>query len=254
MENYALELIRGGTRLDKRKLDEYRKIQVMNNAIPKAEGSCRVRMGDTEVIAGVKVEFGKPFPDTPNEGTLSVNAEFSPIASPDFEPGPPSEDATELARVVDRGIREAHVLDMEKLCITPGEKILCVYVDLLIVNHRGNLIDACSLAAVNALWNARLPKVENDKIVRGSSAGKLPVSWKPMNITVCKVGDKTILDPSLEEEAVLDAKLSISVRDDDKICALQKQGKGSIRFGELEGMFDMAIAKSKELRRMVLTE
>jgi exosome complex component RRP42 len=252
MEDYSLELIRNGKRIDGRDFYEFRKIEVKNNFIQKAEGSCRLKLGSTEVIAGVKIELGEPFPDTPNEGTLSVNAEFSPIASPDFEPGPPGEDATELARVVDRGIRESNCIELEKLCIKPGEQVFSVFIDLEIVNHKGNLLDACALAAVNALWNTRLPKVENDKIVRGEYVGKLPVVWKPINITVCKVDDKFLLDPILEEENVIDAKLSIAVRDDDKICSLQKQGKGTIKFDEIERMLDIAIEKSKELRKYVV--
>lgn len=253
MENYALDMIKNGKRIDDRKFDEFRKLDIKNNVIKKAEGSSRVRLGDTEVIAGVKIELGTPFADTPNEGTLSVNAEFSPIASPDFEPGPPSEDATELARVVDRGIRESHCIELGKMCVTPGEKVLSTFIDLEIVNHKGNLLDACSIAAVNALWNAKVPRIENDKLVRGDYSGRLPVVWKPINVTVCKVGDAFLLDPVLEEENVVSSKLSIAVRDDDKICSLQKQGRETIGFGEIEKMFDIAISKSKEQRKFVLS-
>jgi len=143
MDNYALELIKKGRRVDGRDFNQFRNIEVRNNIISKAEGSSRVKIGGTEVIAGVKLNLGTPFPDMPDNGNLSVNAEFSPIASPEFEPGPPSEDATELARVVDRGIRESHAIELEKLCITPGEKVWSVFIDLLLISHKGNLLDAC---------------------------------------------------------------------------------------------------------------
>jgi len=97
MEEYVRELMKMGKRVDKRKLDELRPIEFEVGLIPKAEGSARVRLGTTDVIVGVKLDVGEPFPDTPDKGILITNAEFSPIASPEFEPGPPGEDAIELA-------------------------------------------------------------------------------------------------------------------------------------------------------------
>jgi len=250
-ETYALELIQKGKRIDGRKFNEFRNIEINANVISTAEGSARVRIGDTEVIAGVKIAVGKPFPDTPNKGILVVNAEFTPLASPEFESGPPSENAVELARIVDRGIRESETIELDKLCLVEGEKVFSTFVDIHIINHQGNLQDAAALAAVVALRNARLPKLENDGIVRGEYDKPLPLKFAPINVTVSKVGENFILDPNYEEEKILDSKLSISVRDDDKICALQKQGRKEIKFEDVEKMIDMAMEKSKELRKLV---
>jgi len=250
-ERYAYELIQKGMRIDERKFDEFRPIKIKTDISKKAEGSAQVSLGETQVIAGVKLKTGEPFPDTPNEGTLVINAEFTPLASPDFESGPPGEDAVELARIVDRGLRESQCIDLEKLCITPKEKVWTVFVDLHIINHQGNLLDACALAAIVALHNSRIPKIEEENIIRGEYAEKLPVVFTPVNVTVGKIDDKFILDPLLEEENILDSKLSVSVRDDSKICALQKMGEKGIPFDDLEKMFDMAIEKSKELRKLV---
>ena len=250
-ERYAYELIQKGMRIDERKFDEFRPIKIRLGVSNKAEGSAEVTLGETKVIAGVKMKIGVPFPDTPNEGTLIVGAEFTPLASPDFESGPPSEDAVELARVVDRGLRESHCIDLEKLCITPKEKVWSVFVDLHMINHQGNLLDACALAAIAALRNSQMPKLEDDTVIRGDYTGKLPVVFTPVNVTVGKIGDKFLLDPLIEEENILDSKLSISIRDDEKICALQKMGENGIDFDSLEKMFDIAIKKSKELRELV---
>jgi len=249
-EKYALELIEKGKRIDGRRFDEFRKIEIEQGIIKKAEGSARVKLGETEVIAGVKMDFGTPFPDTPEEGTLVVNAEFTPLASPEFDVGPPGEDAIELARVVDRGIRESKCIELNKLCIQPGEKVWCVFIDIHMINDKGNLLDASALAAIAALLNTKIPKVENEKIIRGEFEKNLPVVFKPINISVCKVGDKFLLDPTIEEEKILDSKLSISVRDDDKICSLQKQLK-ELDFDDILKMIDIAVKKSKEIRKML---
>jgi exosome complex component RRP42 len=145
------QLIEKGKRVDGRELTDYREITVEQGIIERAEGSARVLLGKTEIVAGVKIELGEPFPDTPEEGVLTVNAELTPIASPNFEPGPPDENSIELARIVDRGIRESKVIDVEKLCIEPGKKVFVVFVDIYVLNHDGNLIDASALAAMAAL-------------------------------------------------------------------------------------------------------
>lgn len=250
-EKYALELLEKGMRIDERKFDEFRKIVIEKNVAKKAEGSASVKIGETHVIAGVKINIGTPFEDRPNEGVLMVNAEFTPLASPDFEAGPPSEDAVELARVVDRGIRESKCIKLEDLVIEPGEKVLSVFIDIHIINHHGNLLNAAALAAIIALLNTKIPKLEDGKIVRGEFEKELPVVHYPINITVCKIGKKYLIDPILEEENVIEAKLSIATMEDDRICALQKQGSEGIEFDEIEKMLNLAIEKAKELRKLV---
>ena len=163
---YVLKLLENGERTDGRKLDVFRDIKVETGIIKRAEGSARVKIGKTDVIVGIKTEIGEPFSDMPDMGILKTGAEFTPIASPDFESGPPREDAIELARVVDRGIRESECIDLEKLCIKEGEKAWEIFVDVHIINHDGNLIDASALAAVAALRNTKMPKLEKDKIIK----------------------------------------------------------------------------------------
>lgn len=248
---YALELIMKGKRIDERNFEDFREIKIEKNIISKAEGSARVKMGETEVIAGVKLNTGEPFSDTPEEGVLIVNTEFTPLASPDFESGPPGEDAVELARIVDRGIRESKCIEVGKLCIVPEEKVWMVFVDIHIINDQGNLLDAAALAAIVALLNTKIPKIKDEEIVRGEYEKDLPVVFKPINIVVGKVGNNFLVDPNFEEEKILDAKLSVSVRDDEKICALQKQGKNEVSMEDLEKMVDIAMKKSKEIRKLV---
>jgi exosome complex component RRP42 len=251
MESYALELIRQDKRVDERKFEDFREIEIIPNFVNRAEGSAFVRFGNTKVVVGVKMELSTPFSDTPDEGALSVSAEFTPLASPDFEAGPPGEDATELARIVDRGIRESEMIDLKSLCITPGEKVWGVAVDIHIINNDGNLVDCSALASVVAVLTTKIPKLENDKIVHGQFEKPLPVSQKPITITVCKVGDKFLFDPNVQEEEVIDTKLSIAVRDDGKICALQKQGSKGMTVKEVETAVDMAIKKIKDMRKLI---
>jgi len=249
-DEYAINLIENMRKINERKIDEFRKIEIRPGIIKNAEGSASVKIGETEVIAGVKLNTGEPFADTPNEGVLIVNSEFTPLASPDFESGPPGEDAVELSRIVDRGIRESKCINMEDLSIEPEKKVWCVFIDIHIINHAGNLIDAAALASIVALLNTKIPKLDGEKIIRNDFERKLPVKYKPITITICKIKDKFLLDPVLEEENLVEVKLTVAVRDDDKVCALQKQGTKELDIEDVEEMIRIAIEKSKGIRKM----
>src|SRR3989338_8090270 len=100
-KEHLIELFGKGFRLDGRKFDEYRKINVEYGISSRsAEGSARVKIGKTEVVAGVKLEIGKPYSDRPDEGSIMVSMEFLPLSNPEFESGPPGIDSIELSRVV----------------------------------------------------------------------------------------------------------------------------------------------------------
>jgi len=133
--------ISNGKRLDGRIFNESRPLIIETNVIPKANGSAWVKLGNTEVVAGVKVETGEPFEGLENKGALIVSAEVLPTASPFVEPGPPDEETIELARVVDRGIRESEMLALDKLALIPGKIVYTVFVDCSIINTDGNLFD-----------------------------------------------------------------------------------------------------------------
>ncbi len=248
--DYVRQLAAKGMRQDKRKMDEYRPIKVTPNFIPHALGSSYVELGKTKVIAGVSMAVGTPYPDTPASGTLMTGAEFAPIASPLFESGPPRPAAIELARVVDRGVRESKTIDFDKLCITEGEAVWMVMLDLHVIDYDGNLFDSSSLAAISALLNARIPKYEDGKIIREETSGKLPVSKKPVECTFAKVGDVLMLDPTLAEEQGMDARLTVATTE-KSICAMQKGGSGSFSLDEVEGLIDQAFKKGKALRKLL---
>ncbi len=245
-----------GKRLDGRELNEYREIKVEMGLIEKAEGSARVLLGKTEVLVGVKVEVGEPFTDTPNEGVLTVNAELVPLASPTFEPGPPDENSIELARVVDRGIRESKAINLEKLCLEPGKKVIVVFIDVYVLNHDGNLIDASALAALAALINTKMFKYELEEGEVKVKPGYIPLPMQnyPIAITFAKMNDKLAVDPWLEEEQVMDSRLTITIEKDGKICAIQKGGTGYFTTEQILEVAKIAKEKASEIRKLLVKE
>jgi exosome complex component RRP42 len=244
-------LLEKGKRLDDRGLLDTREIKIEQGLIERAEGSARCLLGRSEVLAGVKVELGEPFPDTPNDGVMTVNAELVPLASPNFEPGPPDENSIELARVVDRGIRESHAIDTEKLCIEPGKKVFVVFVDVYVLNHDGNLIDCSALAALSALMNTKMPNYEikdgEVKIKQGYTP--LPMKNHPITVTIGKINNNLIVDPWLEEEKVMDSRITLAINDDGNICAVQKGGSGYFTPQQILEASKIAQEKAVEIRK-----
>ncbi len=251
MKNYIKKLLDKETRLDGRKTDEYRKpIKVEYGVVNSAEGSARVTIGETVVLAGVKLEVIAPYPDVPNKGTIIVGAELLPLSNPEFEPGPPGIQAIEIARVVDRGIRESEALDFAKMCITPGEKVWACLIDICPINDAGNLFDAGALAVLAALKDAKYPKYDGEKIDYSEKTKEsLPLSKEPLSCTVLKIGDHYVVDPVTEEEKVYDARLSVAALKDGSLCAMQKGGEEPLTSEQLLEMVDLAVKKTKELRK-----
>jgi len=244
----VIELAKNGERLDGRKFDKYREITIETGISDNADGSCRVKIGDTDVITGVKLDVAEPYPDSPEKGSITVGVELMPLASPVFEPGPPREKSIELARVVDRGIRESKAIDFTELCIEPGEKVWFAFIDSYVANDNGNLFDACALSALGALLEAKFPKYEDGKVIRKEHAGDLKMHSKPVLCTTSKAANLLFTDAVLAEEKASEARLSISTVEDGQLAAFQKGGSGSFSEKEIDQCIDLAVARGKELR------
>jgi len=244
-----------GKRLDGRGLTQYREpIKLETNISWTAEGSARVQIGKTVVMAGVKTEINKPYNDTPNEGGIMINAELLPLSSPEYEPGPPQIKAIEIARVTDRGIREAKAIDMKKLCITPGEKAWFIIIDVVTINDAGNLFDAAGLAALTALKAARFPAVDPETGAidyKKKTDEPLPLLKEPLPVTVYKIGGQLLVDPTAEEEHSYDARLTVASDEKGTISALQKGGDAPLTIEEISNMVEIALEKAKFLREQL---
>ena len=254
--DHLITLLEKGMREDGRGLLDYRKpVTVEYGVSPKSsEGSARVKIGSTEVVAGVKMEMGEPFPDTPDEGALMGGVELIPLSNPEFEAGPPQIEAIELSRVIDRGIRESGVLDMKKLCITKGEKVWVVFIDIYPLNDAGNLFDACALAACAALKDVRFPHLDEKTFTidyKKKTEKKLPLKELPVGVTVLKIKHLFIVDPTIEEWGTLDARLSVFTLPDGKLCALQKGGDAALTQENIFQMIDIAREKAQTLRKVL---
>jgi exosome complex component RRP42 len=249
-KRHMVKALEEDARYDGRAKNEFRDIKITFDASNTAEGSALITCGNTEIIIGVSLTVGSPFPDRPDEGALMVSCELLPIAHNNIESGPPGIDSIEISRVIDRGIRESKAIDVKKLCITEGEKVWIVNVDVIPINHAGNLIDIGAIGAIAAIQKAIFPLIENGIVnYKEKTNQTLELTHVPIPITVCKIGNQLFVDPTKTEEESIDARLTIAVMENDEICSLQKGGEVPFTVEEVDQALSLAIEKAKDLRK-----
>jgi exosome complex component RRP42 len=246
-KDYLVNLAENGKRDDGRKFDEFRKISIETGVISKAEGSARVKIGNTQVLSGIKMDIGEPYSDSPESGVMTTAAELIPLASPDFEAGPPREDAIELARVVDRGIRESELIEIDKLCIEPGEKVWLVFIDIHIIDFDGNLFDAASLASLAALLTTNVPAERFDL----GENYPLPLKEPPISCTSVKYDGVVVMDPSLDEEQIAEARLTVATDKNGHLRAMQKGLNGSFNVDEIKKVIKASIDNGRKIQEQL---
>ncbi|XP_031264828.1 putative exosome complex exonuclease RRP42 isoform X3 [Pistacia vera] len=208
------EFIKGGIaqdlRSDGRKRHTYRPIYVETGVIPQANGSARVRLGATDVIASVKGELGKPSSLQPDKGKVAIFVDCSPTAAPMFE-GRGGEDlSAELSGALQR-------------CLLGSKS-----------GADGNVLDALGAAIKAALSNTGIPRVN---VAAGAANDDQPevdisdeeflqfdTSGVPVIVTLTKVGKHYIVDATSEEESQMSSAVSISINRQGHICGMTKRG------------------------------
>jgi exosome complex component RRP42 len=244
------EYLKQGKRFDGRTPEDFRELTIEKDVSKKAEGSVKVKLGKTEVIVGVKLGVSEPYPDSPTKGNLMVTAEMLPLSSERYESGPPKIEAIEWARVTDRGLRESGFIDFDKLSIIDGEKVWTVFVDIYSINDDGNLMDAAMIGAIAALKIAKLPTYdkEAEKVVFELTDEGIPLTNNvPYAVSVHKIGDSLVVDPTLEEEDLSESRLTIGSYD-GIISSVQKSNSAALTVEEMKKAFEMGEKISKGLK------
>ncbi|KAL9143176.1 hypothetical protein ABFS82_14G219200 [Erythranthe guttata] len=219
-------------RIDGRGPFDYRNVTIQFGS---EDGSSEVQLGQTRIMGFVTSQLVQPYRDRPNEGSLAIFTEFSPMADPSFETGRPGEFAVELGRIVDRGLRESRAVDTESLCVVAGKWVWSVRIDLHILDNGGNLVDAANIAALAALLTFRRPECtlggeDGQEVIIHSPEVREPlpliVHHLPIAVTFAFIGSEStvVIDPSHFEEAVMGGKLTATLNTNGDVCAIQKAG------------------------------
>lgn len=235
--SFLLSSLEAGVRVDSRQpLDS----RLLTLAFRHDSNAVELTLGETKVLATATAELVEPFADRPTEGVLHFAVDFSPMASPAFEPGRPSEAAIELMRLLDRTLRKSQAIDVEALCVIAGKRVWSVRCDATVLDHRGNLTDAVALATLCALKHLRLPAVSISGAGDESIARVLPTDQEdpthlvfhhyPIAVSYAFFRPTesgsilSALDPTDREERVMLGSLTAVVNQHKELCSLDKAG------------------------------
>ncbi|KAL7227194.1 hypothetical protein ACSBR1_022121 [Camellia fascicularis] len=219
-------------RVDGRRPFDYRRLTIK---FGREDGSSEVQLGQTHVMGFVTSQLVQPYRDRPNEGSLSIFTEFSPMADPSFEAGRPGEAAVELGRIIDRGLRESRAVDMESLCVIAGKLAWAIRLDLHILDNGGNLVDTANIAALAALMTFRRPECtlggeDGQEVIIHQPEVREPlpliIHHLPIAVTFGFFGNDSIvvIDPTHNEEAVMSGRMIATLNTNGDVCAIQKAG------------------------------
>ncbi|XP_011306397.1 exosome complex exonuclease RRP42 isoform X2 [Fopius arisanus] len=230
-------------RTDGRSRLEYRAFEIETNVMPQTNGSVRLRIANTDVLVTVKVEIDSPTLDRPNEGKIEFFVDCSANATPEFEGKGGEELGSEISNVLTNAYQSSNGLDLTMLCILPHKKCWKMYIDVLILQCDGNLFDAIGAAVKCALFATEIPKLTTAE-VDGDDADiqlsddpfdciRLNVDNYPVLVTLCKIGDNCVVDPTTDEELCAAANVVVSVTPKGRITSIVKTGYGSLQTSTL---------------------
>lgn len=240
---FILESVAKNVRCDGREQRQTRDVEITCGVIAQAAGSSRVRVGGTDVIVAVKVEIGTPELETPDRGMCEFSVECSPLASPAFRGRGGDDLSAELSSAIEKaygvGISQKtkdSPIDLASLCILPGKSCWVLYIDALVLDLDGSVVDAIAIGCRAALHDTKIPKVEIQKDGDEEDfeidddpeqATRVDVSRVPLSLSVGLVGSSIVLDLTGDEEDASSMVVVVSSNPQGQICGVSKhRGEG----------------------------
>lgn len=237
-KTFIIHGIQENLRCDGRSCLEYQYIEVETGIISNCSGSSHVRLANTDVLVGIKSELDAPDPCSADRGRIEFFVDCTANADPEFEGRGGEDIATEISSALAQAYRSPRCLDLKSLAVVPGQQVWVLYVDILILECGGSMVDAVSVAVKAALYDLKIPKVTVTRDENGDpeievsddpfDVEKLSIANVPCFITLSKVGQQFVLDATREEQACAVGSLAMAVTANGKIVTLFKGGTGSL--------------------------
>jgi exosome complex component RRP43 len=255
---YVRSFLAADCREDGRDLSSVRQTTVDVNNLPLSNGSSIVTLGKTTVICGVKLEVGVPTLTAPREGSIVVKLTFPPSAGahivsipnrPAFEM-----DTNAMTQQLQDYVGQCGLVDLDQLCIIENTAVWVAYVDIVVINDDGNVLDAAILAMSHALMNTKLPPTvspdEKTVFIVEGEATTLQVNRKLAPLSFALIDQYLVADPSLAESRFAQSTLTVILDDQGNVCGMQKPGGKPISDAILGRALQSAAKRAGQLKVM----
>ncbi|GAB0092617.1 Rrp42 [Sergentomyia squamirostris] len=242
-KTFIVHGVQEDVRTDGRTRKDYRPMELETNIVSHTSGSARLRLANSDILVGIKTEIDTPYVDHHDEGKIEFFVDCSANATPEFEGKGGGDLALEIANALQEAYASPQAFNLKDLCILKSHQCWKLYVDILILECGGNLFDAVSLAVKAALFNTKIPKVSAVQVDGGNielelsddvhDCNRLSIERVPILVTLCKIGDHSVVDPSAEEEECASAKLVVGIShcetaDEGFVTMVRTSGPGSM--------------------------
>lgn len=215
-----------------------------------------MKIGNTTVVCGIKAELAPPKPVEPETGYLIPNIEISPLSSPKYRPGPPSEEAQVYSCSLADSILNSGCVNLKDLCITKEQLVWALFCDLICLDHDGCVFDASVIALVAALHTLRLPQVKHNpdtderEVYEDGERTPLKLSSIPVTTSFAVFSGRIIADPTAEEEALATSTITITICD-AALSYINKSGGDPLEPELLDKCIENAIKREKSVRTLI---
>ncbi|CAM6087804.1 unnamed protein product [Calypogeia fissa] len=283
---YIERYLDASVRPDGRPLGRARPTEISLGQVPTTDGSALVKLGNTTMLAGVKLEVFVPGTETPDEGRIAVDFQMPPICSPHIRPGRPVEAVSVINEQLSNALASSEFVNLRELSITNGKAAWLACLDIYCLDSDGSLVDAALLACVAAFADLQIPAVsinDDGKVQRvsgntdqaidvdesgldkvgmekGSSQDQMTLKAKrrlklgavPVALT-CLLHTKYLLaDPTAEEEAVLHTIFTVVVEATGKLVSMYKPGGSTLATtSTVQDCIALAHLRVKEVQQLL---
>ncbi|XP_022920170.1 exosome complex component RRP43-like [Onthophagus taurus] len=253
---YHRDYVAHGVRPDGREFNKFRPVIINASSISTADGSAIAKVGRTTVVCGIKAELCQPKAENPDQGFLIPNVELPPLCSPNYKPGPPSDQAQVTTKAIADVIENSGCISLKSLCICKEKLAWCLYADMICIDHDGAVIDACLIALLTALKTVKLPSVDynpaiDNKLVNTDEMKPLSINNTPVSTTFAIFDDCEILtDPTHEEENVSTGIITIVIKNEE-LCSVIKPGGSPISEEDMLSCVAKAIGRGTLITKLI---
>ncbi|KAJ3671768.1 hypothetical protein LUZ60_007847 [Juncus effusus] len=228
-------------RPDGRPLGAARDTTVSLGPVSSADGSALVKIGETTMLAAIKLEVMSPSAESPDEGSIAVEFYMPPICSPLVRPGRPAELAPIISKQLSDVIMSSGMINLKELCLISGKSSWIAYLDVYCLNADGSLFDAALLSSIAAFTHLQIPLVSvNDegKVFTiptsqdrnpnlesvNNDKRKLSIQNTPFPLSFALHKSYILADPTAEEESVMETSVSIVLDGMGNLLSVFKPG------------------------------